>query len=1025
MACRPPCPCGWSCFCMVFFLGLLLAEAVHGAGRSEAAARSTPSLVPAEDAVFSPSAETVLLQSPSAARILRRIAVRLGVSSWDFTAGTGPCDQGDSGVHCDCTFSNGTVCHVTEIFLKGQNFSGELPPDFADLPNLLQLDLSRSLFHGGVPDQWAWMKLQGLSLMGNRLSGPFPMVLTRITTLTNLSIESNEFYGPMPPEIGHLIRIEKLILSTNEFTGPLPTALSLFSNITDLRISSTNFSGRMPDFWGKLKRLEKLQIEGSLLEGPLPSSLSELTNLSDLRISDLRGSGSSFPDLSRMTSMNKLVLRNCSISGSIPHYIGTWTTLKHLDLSFNKLSGEIPPSFASMGAVDYIYLTGNSLTGNIPGWLLRRNKIADISFNNFTTGSSGPSQCLQGSVNLVESYSAEANSLNSIQPCLKRNFPCVASNGQYHSSLHINCGDKEATINRTKYEADTTPKGASLLYVSPGLNWAFSSTGNFMDDNINDDDYIATSASTLVVPNSDLYTKARLSPLSLTYYGLCMLSGSYTVNLHFAEIVFTNDSTYYSLGKRRFNVFIQGRMVLEDFDIEQSAGAAAKPVIKSFQTYVTNHTLEIQFYWAGRGTTGIPYRDFQIPLAVEPPKAGSSKKRSSRASIALIIGIPIVAIFTALIVGIYCIIKKQRKSSMHKELRALDLQIGSFTLRQIKAATRNFDAANKIGEGGFGSVYKGLLSDGTIIAVKQLSSRSKQGNREFVNEIGMISALQHPNLVKLYGCCTEGNQLSLVYEYMENNCLARALFVEQYRLRMDWGARHKICLGIARGLAYLHEDSAIRIVHRDIKASNILLDKDLNAKISDFGLAKLNEDDHTHISTKVAGTIGYMAPEYAMRGYLTDKADVYSFGVVVLEIVSGKSNTNYRPKEDFVYLLDWACVLHERGTLLELVDPDLGSNYSTEEALLMLNVALLCTTAAPTLRPKMSKVVSLLEGSTPLQPLLTDLSLAANSLSSSGVRRNFWQNPSESQSLTAQASCSDTNESSTIDIDGILRPLVS
>ncbi|XP_066397275.1 probable LRR receptor-like serine/threonine-protein kinase At1g07650 isoform X2 [Miscanthus floridulus] len=997
MACRPPCPCGWSCFCMVFFLGLLLAEAVHGAGRSEAAARSTPSLVPAE------------------ARVLRRIAVRLGVSSWDFTAGTGPCDQGDSGVHCDCTFSNGTVCHVTEIFLKGQNFSGELPPDFADLPNLLQLDLSRSLFHGGVPDQWAWMKLQGLSLMGNRLSGPFPMVLTRITTLTNLSIESNEFYGPMPPEIGHLIRIEKLILSTNEFTGPLPTALSLFSNITDLRISSTNFSGRMPDFWGKLKRLEKLQIEGSLLEGPLPSSLSELTNLSDLRISDLRGSGSSFPDLSRMTSMNKL------------------------DLSFNKLSGEIPPSFASMGAVDYIYLTGNSLTGNIPGWLLRRNKIADISFNNFTTGSSGPSQCLQGSVNLVESYSAEANSLNSIQPCLKRNFPCVASNGQYHSSLHINCGDKEATINRTKYEADTTPKGASLLYVSPGLNWAFSSTGNFMDDNINDDDYIATSASTLVVPNSDLYTKARLSPLSLTYYGLCMLSGSYTVNLHFAEIVFTNDSTYYSLGKRRFNVFIQGRMVLEDFDIEQSAGAAAKPVIKSFQTYVTNHTLEIQFYWAGRGTTGIPYRgsygplisaisvtpNFQIPLAVEPPKAGSSKKRSSRASIALIIGIPIVAIFAALIVGIYCIIKKQRKSSMHKELRALDLQIGSFTLRQIKAATRNFDAANKIGEGGFGSVYKGLLSDGTIIAVKQLSSRSKQGNREFVNEIGMISALQHPNLVKLYGCCTEGNQLSLVYEYMENNCLARALFVEQYRLRMDWGARHKICLGIARGLAYLHEDSAIRIVHRDIKASNILLDKDLNAKISDFGLAKLNEDDHTHISTKVAGTIGYMAPEYAMRGYLTDKADVYSFGVVVLEIVSGKSNTNYRPKEDFVYLLDWACVLHERGTLLELVDPDLGSNYSTEEALLMLNVALLCTTAAPTLRPKMSKVVSLLEGSTPLQPLLTDLSLAANSLSSSGVRRNFWQNPSESQSLTAQASCSDTNESSTIDIDGILRPLVS
>ncbi|OEL38841.1 putative LRR receptor-like serine/threonine-protein kinase [Dichanthelium oligosanthes] len=816
--------------------------------------------------------------------------------------------------------------------------------------------------------------------------------------------EGNGFYGPIPSEIGHLNQMEKLLLSSNEFTGPLPAALSLLTNLTDLRISSNNLSGRLPDFWVNLTKLEKLQIEGSLLDGPIPPSLSKLTNLDDLRISDLRGSGSAFPDLSGMPSLTKLVLRNCSISGNIPSYIGTWTTLKHLDLSFNKLSGQIPASFANMGRVNYIYLTGNSLTGNIPGWLLRRNKIA-----------------------------------NSVQPCLKRNFPCVTSNGQYRFSLHINCGDKEATIDGIKYEADTTPQGASLLYVSPGSNWAFSSTGNFMDDNITDDNYIATSASKLSMPNSELYTKARLSPLSLTYYGLCMFSGAYTVKLHFAEIVFTNDSTYCSLGKRKFNVFIQGRMVLEDFDIKQSAGVVGKPVIKTFQTYVTNHTLEIQFYWAGRGTTSIPYRgsygplisaisvtpNFHPLLSVEPPETGSNKK-TSRASIsdALVIGIPIIAIVTVLIVSIYCI-KQRRKSSMHKDLRALDLQIGSFTLRQIKAATRNFDPANKIGEGGFGSVYKGLLSDGTVIAVKQLSSRSKQGNREFVNEIGMISALQHPNLVKLYGCCTEGNQLLLVYEYMENNCLARALFVEQYRLRLDWATRHNICLGIARGLAYLHEESTIRIVHRDIKASNILLDKDLKAKISDFGLAKLNEDDHTHISTRIAGTIGYMAPEYAMRGYLTDKADVYSFGVVALEIVSGKSNTSYRPKEDFVYLLDWACVLHERGSLLELVDSDLGSNYSTEEALLMLNVALLCTTAAPTLRPKMSEVVSLLEGHTPLQPLLSDFSLAANSLISSAVRRNFWQNLCKSQSLTAQDLCNDTNGSSTIDIDGSLTPLVS
>ncbi|KAM3257005.1 hypothetical protein ACQJBY_049404 [Aegilops geniculata] len=921
-------PCGWR---LLFFLGLL-AE-VHGS--SSPGVKAVADALPPTSRLF-----------PAEVRTLRRIAANMGISHWNFSAN--PCGSG-GGLECDCSFDNNTMCHATEIFLRGQNFTGRLPPDFADLPNLLQLDLSRSLFHGTVPDRWARMKLQGLSLMGNRLSGPFPMALTRITTLTNLSIEANEFRGQIPAEIGHLTQLEKL------------------------RISGNNLSGRVPDF------------------------LAKLTKLGKLRISDLRGSGSVFPDLRGMQSMKALVLRNCSISGGIPSYIWSMENLTHLDLSFNELTGKVTDSFTNRGTVDHIYLTGNSLTGNIPDWLLRSNSIVDLSFNNFTIGSSGPPTQCQGSA-------------NSVQPCLKKNFPC-ASNGQYRSSLHINCGDKEAIVNGIKYEGDTTPKGACMLYLSPDSNWAFSSTGNFMDDNINDDNYIASNTSKLTMPNSKLYAKARLSPLSLTYYGLCMHNGSYTVKLHFAEIIFTNDRTYRSLGKRKFNVFIQGRMVLEDFDIEQSAGGAGKLVIKTFTAYVKNHTLKIQFYWAGRGTTGIPYRgfygplisaisvtpNFQIPLAVEPPQTGSSTK-ISRTSKALLIGGPIIAIFTALVVGIW--IKRRRKNLVNQDLRALDLQIGSFTLRQIKAATRNFDPANKIGEGGFGSVYKGLLSDGTIIAVKQLSSKSKQGNREFVNEIGMISALQHPNLVRLYGCCTEGNQLLLVYKYMENNCLARALFVEEYRLALDWPTRRKICLGIARGLAYLHEESAIRIVHRDIKASNILLDKDLDAKISDFGLAKLNEDGHTHISTKVAGTIGYMAPEYAMRGYLTEKADVYSFGVVALEI---------------------ACVLHERGTLLELVDPDLGSNYSTEEALLMLNVALLCTNAAPTLRPKMSNAVSLLEGHTPLQPFLSELSLAANSLSSSGLRRNFWENPSESQSITAQASCNNTSDSSSLDVDGSLR----
>nr|CAD1834014.1 unnamed protein product [Ananas comosus var. bracteatus] len=701
--------------------------------------------------------------------------------------------------------------------------------------------------------------------------------------------------------------------------------------------------------------LKQLMLMGNRLSGPfpqtataneftgeLPLSLAKLTNLIDLRISDLRGNGSAFPELSSMKSLKTLILRNCSLYGSIPPYIGQMPKLKLLDLSFNTLSGEIPTSFANLGSADFIYMIGNMLTGEIPEWFLQRNKNAPY-----------------------------------VHPCLKRNFPCNASNGHDPYSLHINCGGKGVTINGTKYEGDTERQGASMLYL--GSNWAFSSTGNFLDNDLDADNYIATNISKLSMPNSELYTTARLSPLSLTYYGLCMMNGSYTVSLHFAETVFTDDNTFSSLGTRLFNVFIQGKIVLEDFNIEKEAGGPGKPVIKTFTAFVKDHTLAIHLYWAGKGTTGIPNRGIYGPLIsaisvtpnfTPPPDVEPSAHR--KIPIMLVIGISVLVFFFTLlgISGLIFRCKRWKKdNSLYKDLRALDLQTGSFTLRQIKAATKNFNPANKIGEGGFGSVYKGLLSDGTIIAVKQLSSKSRQGNREFVNEIGMISALQHPNLVKLYGCCIEGNQLLLIYEYMENNCLARALFAQnaQCKLQLGWPTRRKICLGIAKGLVYLHEESTLRIVHRDIKASNILLDRDLNAKISDFGLAKLSEEDHTHISTRIAGTVGYMAPEYAMRGYLTDKADVYSFGVVALEIVSGKSNTNYRP-EEFVYLLDWACVLQERGTLLELVDPNLGSEYSKEEALLMLNVALLCANASPTLRPSMSKVVSLLDGTAPLQP---------------------------------------------------------
>ncbi|KAK6120274.1 hypothetical protein DH2020_045965 [Rehmannia glutinosa] len=299
-----------------------------------------------------------------------------------------------------------------------------------------------------------------------------------------------------------------------------------------------------------------------------------------------------------------------------------------------------------------------------------------------------------------------------------------------------------------------------------------------------------------------------------------------------------------------------------------------------------------------------------------------------------------------------------------------------FSYHSLRSATRLFHPSNRIGRGGFGVVYKGVLRDGTQVAIKSLSAESKQGTDEFLTEINMISNIQHPNLVQLIGCCVEGNNRILVYEYLENNSLASALLVSNgKRDELDWTKRAAICTGTASGLAFLHEDVEPRIVHRDIKASNVLLDENFLPKIGDFGLAKLFPDNVTHLSTRVAGTVGYLAPEYAVLGQLTKKADVYSFGVLLLEIISGKSSSKAAFGDDFSVLLEWTWKMFNEGRLLEIVDPDL-SDYPKDEVIRFIKVALFCTQATSQRRPNMKQVVKMLS---------TDVSLNESLLSEPGM----------------------------------------
>ncbi|KAJ7967626.1 Cysteine rich receptor like kinase [Quillaja saponaria] len=298
-----------------------------------------------------------------------------------------------------------------------------------------------------------------------------------------------------------------------------------------------------------------------------------------------------------------------------------------------------------------------------------------------------------------------------------------------------------------------------------------------------------------------------------------------------------------------------------------------------------------------------------------------------------------------------------------------------FDFGTIKAATDNFSDYNKIGEGGFGSVYKGTLSDGQEIAVKRLSRSSDQGSKEFRNEIVLVAKLLHRNLVRLLGFCLEGEEKILIYEFVPNKSLNYFLFDPAKQGQLNWSARYKIIVGIARGLLYLHEDSQLRVIHRDLKASNILLDRDMNPKISDFGIARIcHVEQRPENASRVAGTYGYMSPEYALHGLLSAKLDVFSFGVLILEIVIGRKNSLFNQISDNGEdLPSYAWRLWKEGTPLELIDPTLEHFFPRNEVTRCIHIGLLCVQEDPDDRPTMATILVMLNSfsfnlSLPKQP---------------------------------------------------------
>ncbi|XP_047069170.1 cysteine-rich receptor-like protein kinase 6 [Lolium rigidum] len=359
------------------------------------------------------------------------------------------------------------------------------------------------------------------------------------------------------------------------------------------------------------------------------------------------------------------------------------------------------------------------------------------------------------------------------------------------------------------------------------------------------------------------------------------------------------------------------------------------------------------------------------PANMTPVPAREGSKSNGAARI-LAITLPIVAAILASIAICLCLRRKKskpvRKASVSYPTNPEDIEsIESLILdlSTLRAATNNFDESNKLGEGGFGIVYKGILPGDEEIAVKRLSQSSRQGIEELKNELVLVAKLQHKNLVRLVGVCLEEHEKLLVYEYMPNKSLDTILFDPDRSSQLDWGSRFRIVNGIARGLQYLHEDSQLKIIHRDLKASNVLLDSELIPKISDFGLARLFDSDQSKdVTNRVVGTYGYMSPEYAMRGAYSIKSDVFSFGVLILEIVTGRRNSVSYDSEQSVDLLSLVWEHWTMGTIVEIMDSSMTSYSPGDQMLKCIHIGLLCVQENPADRPLMSVVTVLLSSST-------------------------------------------------------------
>ncbi|KNA05485.1 hypothetical protein SOVF_189850 [Spinacia oleracea] len=838
---------------------------------------------------------------------------------------------------------------------SSNNFEGNIPDDLGFCNSLEVLDFRGSFFEGSIPKSFKTLqKLKFLGLSGNNLTGELPSELGFLSSLETMILGYNYFTGSIPSEFGHLSNLQYLDLAIGSLTGKIPAEIGKLQKLNTVYLYQNEIEGELPKELGNISSLLFLDVSDNRISGVIPKDLGKLKNLQLLNLMCNELTGEVPSELGELTKLQVLALWKNSLTGNLPVNLGKFSPLQWLDVSSNSLSGELPPNLCDSGNLTKLILFNNSFSGPIPFSLSKCVSLVRVRVQNNQFSDSIPAGF--GTLPKLERLELGNNNLTGV-------IPDDLSLSSSLSFIDISYNNLDSSL----------PSG---ILSMPNLQ-------NFIASNSNLNGHI---------PNQ-LQDCPSLTVLDLSHNHITgfipksIASCTKLVILNLKENQLSGEIPHSVAGMPTLsrldlsNNSLTGQVpenfgsspALEMLNLSYNKLEGPVPVNGMFATINPNEL---------RGNDGLCGGILPPCLKTNGKYSPHSKNnRVNHIIIGFIVGISaILGIGLAFFAGrmvhnrwyLYSNTVEEWFTSSNKEWpwRLVAFQRLNFTSPEILSCLKE---SNVIGMGGTGIVYKAEIQrPHSIIAVKKLwkSTGDAESGENLLAEVELLGRLRHRNIVRLIGYLHNENDVMMVYEFMPNGNLGTALHGDKQsgknNMLVDWVSRYNIGLGVAQGLSYLHHDCHPCVIHRDVKSNNILLDENFDARIADFGLAKMMLHNSETISM-VAGSYGYIAPEYGYSLKVDEKSDIYSYGVVLLELVTGRKPLDPTFGES-IDLVGWVRgKIRDNGGLEEVLDPEVSGQckYIQEEMLLVLRIAILCTAKLPKERPSMRDIITMLKEAKP------------------------------------------------------------